>query len=232
MAEENVDAGGSMAPLPESGIGDGSTPYAGWGDSVEIKQEGKKRRKRTRALPEAGGLSINSLMDIVTILLVYLIKSYATSPIEVKDPSLNLPTSTTRENVEEAAVVMVTGPVTKTLDAAGNPVPKENTPTLIVDGTPLFPLTPIRGANNETSWRIPDNQKTGGFVVNSLKASLEEARKTQEMAAELTDREFSGKVVILADKQTPYRVLMDLLVTCGQAGFGEFKFAVVKDEGG
>jgi biopolymer transport protein ExbD len=38
-------------------------------------------------------------------------------------------------------------------------------------------------------------------------------------------------VIILADKQTPYRVLTDVLVTCGESGFADFRFAVIRPEG-
>jgi biopolymer transport protein ExbD len=64
-----------------------------------------------------------------------------------------------------------------------------------------------------------------------MRADLVKAKETQEAAAEINDREFTGKVVILADRRTPYRVLMDILVTCGQSGFGEFKFVIVKESG-
>ena len=195
----------------------------------------RRRKKKRRVIHEQRTLSINSLMDVVTIILVYLIKSFATSPIEVKDPSIEVPTSTSTEGVEEATVVMVTGPVKRALDANNRPTVVPNTPTLAVDGTALFELTPVQGANGQTSWRIPDKEKTppdsNSYVVTNLKTMLEKARETQKVAASINDREFTGKVIILADKQTPYRVMMDLLVTCGQAGFGEFKFAIVKESG-
>ena len=218
-------------------IADGSEPYAGWPEEVrapENAEGGKKKRKKRRPDEGSGPLSINSLMDIVTIILVYLLKSYATSPIEVKDPAIQLPTSLSQETVEDAAVVMVTGPVTRALDGSGRTVAKPNTPTLVVNEHTLFGLEARASADGKsTTYRIPDNQKAdaGGFVVNALKAELVKARETQEIAAEINDREFTGKVVILADKATPYRVLMDILVTCGQAGFGEFKFAIVKGAG-
>ena len=41
-------------------------------------------------------LSITSLTDAVTLLLVYLLKTFATNPIEVKDSSIELPRSVCR----------------------------------------------------------------------------------------------------------------------------------------
>src|SRR5690606_24669957 len=90
-------------------IADGSAPYAGWTD-VGTQPARRKKRKKRRGFGGTAPLTLSSRMDIVTILLVYLLKSYATSPIEVKDPAIALPTSTSLENVEEATVVMITGP--------------------------------------------------------------------------------------------------------------------------
>jgi len=220
----------------ETGIADGSAPYRGWGSDVETTptEGGRKKKKKRRVSEEAGALSINSLMDIVTIILVYLIKSFVTSPIEVKDPSIDLPISTSQDSIEEAAVVMVTGPLMKFTDATGRLQVKQNQPTLLMDGKPLLQLETVAGADGNATFRVPSDQKTppepNAFLINALRAELEAARKVQEATASLSETDFAGKVIIIADKHTPYRVLMDILITCGQAGFGEFKFAIVKDE--
>jgi biopolymer transport protein ExbD len=224
-----------MADEKEPSIADGSQPYEGWseantGEYSAIDQMRKKKRKKRRAEPEGVPLTLNSLMDIVTILLVYLLKSYATSPIDVRDPSVRLPVSTSTENVEEATVVLITGPQ-KTVPNPTNPkqsIVVPNNPTIVVDGTPVLNL-------DAASYRVKAEDKdtaTGGYVINALRAKLKEAKEMQSLAAEVSDTVgFSGKVVILADKATPYRVLTDVLVTCGEAGFGEFKFAIVKESG-
>ena len=172
-------------------------------------------------------------MDIVVIIFVYLIKSFATSPIDVQDPSLEIPASTSLETVEEGAVVMVTGPVRKVYDEATKRTAYEpNQPIMAVDNRKLFPLVQDKSKSGEVTWRVPPEQKGGGkdgYVVTMLKDELVKAKERQEiLAAEINEPDFTGKVVILADKRTPYRVLMDVLVTCGQAGFGEFRFAILK----
>ena len=70
------------------------------------------RKQRRRA--GGGGLqaampSLTSLMDVVTIILIYFVKTFAASPITVQDPSINLPMSTSLDTPEDAIVVMVTG---------------------------------------------------------------------------------------------------------------------------
>lgn len=224
MAEPNPpQSNESNAP-----IADGSSPYGGWADNVSDGKTRRKKRKKKRKFVQPPPLTLNSLMDIVTILLVYLLKSYATSPIEVKDPAISLPISASLENVEEATVVMITGPQ-KAIPNPNNPaqtIVVPNTPTIVVDGQTIIAL-------NE-AYRVPDEAKdaaSGGYVINGLRAKLKEAAEMQAMTAEVSDTlGFSGKVVIIADKRTPYRVLTEVLVTCGQAGFGEFRFAIVKSK--
>ena len=226
-----------MSDSKDAQNGEGGGPIEGF--QAAPAGSGKKRKKK-RAGPEKQALSINSLMDIVTIILVYLLKSYSTSPIEVKDPAIELPVSTAKETVEDAAVVMVTGPIIKQLQPAANcqVIPGKtpqylcpNVPSIAVDGKALFQLEPMTGASGEQTWKVPDAQKTGGFVISAMKTDLMKAKEIQEAAAEINERDFTGKVVILADRRTPYRVLMDILVTCGQSGFGEFKFVIVKASG-
>jgi biopolymer transport protein ExbD len=212
-------------------IADGSQPFKGWASNVNdgaIRH--KKKRKKRRAEAQSAPLTLNSLMDIVTILLVYLLKSYATSPIEVKDPAVQVPTSTSKETVEEATVVMITGPQ-KQVPNPNDPkssVVVQNTPAIVVDGAAVLQL-------DAATYRVKAEDKdaaSGGYVIKPLSAKLKEAKQMLEATAAVSDSVgHSGKVVIIADKRTPYRVLTDVLVTCGEAGFGEFKFAIVKESG-
>lgn len=69
----------------------------------------RRRRGGGSGLAAVATPSLNSFLDIITIILVYLIKTFATSPISVQDPSVTLPISTSRESIEELVVVMITG---------------------------------------------------------------------------------------------------------------------------
>jgi biopolymer transport protein ExbD len=44
------------------------------------------------------------------------------------------------------------------------------------------------------------------------------------------DAPFTGRVNVVADKKVPYRTLMEVLYTAGQAELGEYKFMVLKGE--
>jgi len=100
------------------------------------------------------------------------------------------------------------------------------TPRIIVDGKPVAEL-------DGKTYRVPDNIKdpaTGNFVIVPLREALKRAKEIKEVTAQVTGKKFDGKVIILADKQTPYRVLTDVLVTCGDSGFADFRFAVIRPE--
>jgi biopolymer transport protein ExbD len=213
MASENVS------------IGDGSSPYQGWPEELlRPKDEAPARKAKKKEAEKVDPPALNSLMDIVTIILVYLIKSFATSPIDVTDPATDLPMSTSKEATEEAAVVMVTGPVRKGF-VNGAKTEAPNTPQIVVDQEPVLGLS----GNPADPFSMPKTELERNFIIKKLKTKLQEVKKAQEAVASITDEGgFNGKVVIIADKRTPYSLLTKVLITCGEAGFGEYKFAVIK----
>ena len=216
MASENVS------------IGDGSKPYAGWPEELLRPQEqGRKRRAKKKEGEKSDPPALNSLMDIVTIILVYLIKSFATSPIDVSDPATDLPMSSSREKTEEAAVVLVTGPIRKGF-VNGQKTQSPNRPQIVVDDQPVLSLGPDQ-PGGPNPFAVKPDEVERKFVLKKLKKKLKEVKEAQEMTASITEEGgFNGKVVIIADKATPYSLLTQILISCGEAGFGEYKFAIVR----
>jgi biopolymer transport protein ExbD len=215
--------------MSETPVSDGSAPYTGWPAELRAAPGGKKKKssRGRRHFPKTPPISITSLTDMVTMLLVYLLKTFATNPVEVKDPSIELPHSVCIPdanqkpdeppvdgcgNIEEATIVMITGPQQK--HTVNNQVQVSLvTPRIVVDGKPVAEL-------DGKTYRVPNDIKdpaTGNFVIVPLREALKRAKEIKE-------------VTILADKQTPYRVLTDVLVTCGDSGFADFRFAVIRPE--
>ena len=174
------------------------------------------------------------------MLLVYLLKTFATNPVEIKDSSIEVPRSICLPDdkqardvppadgcgpIEEATIVMMTGPQLKRV-VNGVQVSSLVTPRIVVDNKAVAEL-------DGKSYRVPDNLKdpaTGNFVIIPLREALKRAKEFKEITAQMTNQKFDGKVIILADRQTPYRVLTDVLVTCGESGFADFRFAVIRPE--
>ena len=66
------------------------------------------RAKSKKRLQEEGGLTITSLMDMMTIILVFLLKSYSVEDIQVKpSEDLRLPLSSSKKDPEVAVNVVV-----------------------------------------------------------------------------------------------------------------------------
>ena len=217
---------GMSNPELDETVGDGTSAYTGWPADLRVGHSTKKKSKRgRRKAMHTPPLSITSLTDCVTLLLVFLLKTFTTSPIEIKEPSIQLPASTSKAKIEEATIVMLTGPeARRTVD--GRPVLQAVNPRIIVDGKPVLEM-------DAATYRVHEADKdkaSGGYVILSLREALKKAKESQEMSKQITGREFQGKVIVLADKRTPYRVLTDVLVTCGEAGFGEFRFAVIRPD--
>jgi biopolymer transport protein ExbD len=215
-------------------IGDGTKPYAGWGPEASAPGRKRKSKRGRRPADHVATISITSLTDMVTVLLVYLLKTFATSPIEIKDPSLELPRS-----------VCTPAPGSGAREREGGPPPRDGCgeiqeTTLVMVTAPKKGRTPRIAVNSDAilemdaaTFRVPDQYKdpnSGGWVISPLRDALKKAREIKEIAALRDGKPFDGKVVILADKDTPYRVLSEVLVTCGESGFADFRFAVIKPE--
>lgn len=185
---------------------------------------GKRRKRGGGGLTQAAMPSLNSFLDIITIILVYLIKTFATSPISVQDPSVQLPISTSREIVEELVVVMITGSQRMETAPNGQKVMVPDVPTIVVDDDVVMQLA--------ENFEVPPGQVERQFIIRPLKQKLLEVRKMQGVTAELTEAgAFNGKVVFVVDRNVPYRTLSKALVSSAEAGYAEFKFAIVKSEG-
>ena len=184
------------------------------------------RRQRRRA--GGGGLqaampSLTSLMDVVTIILIYFVKTFAASPITVQDPSINLPISTSLDTPEDAIVVMVTGTERKERSPDGRTILVEAIPVISVDDAVVLEL--------DKNFTVPKSALSGQFIINPLKRKLLEVKKMQNITSQLTEKESSGgKIIFVLDKNVPFSFLSQILATAGSAGFPEFKFATVKAE--
>ena len=182
---------------------------------ARIEEEKQKRlyRRERRKVREAAGeireLNIVAMMDMMTILLVFLLKSYQASSINVNmGEHLAVPTSTTLLNPQENITITVS------MDE------------LAVNDRKVLALD--RGV-------IPAGAKEGGkadaFYVGVVYDALKrEVDKQKYIAQYNKNAPFSGRVNVVADKKIAYRTLMDVLYTAGQAELGEYKFMVLKKE--
>ncbi|HTP51029.1 MAG TPA: biopolymer transporter ExbD [Anaeromyxobacteraceae bacterium] len=182
-------------------------------DAIRIEEKQKREYRRARRkIREAAGeikeLNIVAMMDMMTILLVFLLKSYQTSTINVNmGEHLTLPASTTQLAPQENITI------TLSMDE------------LTVNDRRVLALE--GGA-------IPAREKEGGkadaFYVGVVYDALKREVDKQKYIAQFNKTApFSGRVNLVADKKITYRTLMEVLYTAGQAELGEYKFMVLKN---
>lgn len=169
----------------------------------------RARRKVREAAGEIKELNITAMMDMMTIILVFLLKSYSASSINVNmSADLSMPQSTTAVVPQENVSVTISLQEVAVSDRA---------------------VVRIEGG------RIPAAAKQGGsldaYLVPAIHDALRrEVEKQKYIARYNPSAPFSGRVNVIADRRVPYRTLMDVLYTAGQAELGEYKFMVMKAE--
>jgi biopolymer transport protein ExbD len=160
-----------------------------------------KRRSARARKPSLLTLNITSMLDMFTILIIFLLKSYSAEGIILTIPAdLHLPNSTTQSAPEPGLVVEVS----KNL--------------LVVDGKML-------DVNLE---EIKTSEK---LLIDTLYEHLMvKVGQYEEISGLNPNAGFTGRLVLEGDREIPFRLLKKILYTCGQAGFINQSLAVFQKE--
>ena len=81
---------------------------------------------------------------------------------------------------------------------------------------------------------VDASQKRGGsagFIINPLNTEMRDQAESARNLARRTNQPFTGDVAIIADQDTPLQTIYEVLYTCGQNGFSNFKLLVLKTAG-
>jgi biopolymer transport protein ExbD len=87
------------------------------------------------------------------------------------------------------------------------------------------PVVQIKAGTVDKAYKQGDEASLN--IQPLFEALNEEATRQKEMAR-LRGSKFNGILTIIADNETEYRLLTEVLYTAGQAEFQKFKFAVIK----
>lgn len=175
---------------------------------AEQRERDKKREKRLkkRGTDDAGPVNINSLMDIMVIILVFLLKNYGDEPIKVVGEDLKAPQSTTQLTPEDMTTITV------------------SQRAILVNN---------KKAVDVKSGAVDKSQKKGGeasLLIQPVFDELTEAISRKKREMKLLGQEYQPTATIIADQTTPFRLLTEVMYTAGQAELNQFKFAVVKTD--
>lgn len=148
-------------------------------------------------------IQITSMVDMFVILLVFLLKSYSTSPVNITPKEgLNLPEST----------------------ASADPV---DVVKLIVSQDAVFvenkKIVDLKKGQFGSSDLDAGDQK---FVRPLFEALDEHAKHAKDISKVNDAFEFDGKILLQADRDLPYEALQRVMYTSMLAGYSDIKLAV------
>lgn len=175
---------------------------------MEQREREARRKKREKKKRDDGGgsLNINSLMDIMVIILVFLLKSYGDEPMKVVGEDIKAPSSMAQLDPEDMTTITI------------------SQRAILVDDKKAVSVE--KGSVDKT-------EKKGGessLYITPLFKELTEAIKKKKREKELLQQDYQPVATIIADQATPYRLITEVMYTAGQAELSKFKFAVVKKE--
>jgi biopolymer transport protein ExbD len=161
------------------------------------------RKKRKFHLPgdDLTGLNLTAMMDMMTILLVFLLKSYATEPdkFQVND-KMRPPTSTIEEHMDPAIQVVVTSE------------------EILVDDDRIMSVADVNTTGTGQQLAITP-------VFEALSKKVDHLKKLESLGGP----PFDGKLLIIAHEGTPYALISAVLYTAGQAQLSRFRLVVMDD---
>ena len=68
----------------------------------------------------------------------------------------------------------------------------------------------------------------GEVTKVTYKEMLSKVARREKKVAEVTGVKFDGELTIIADKNTPYRLLTEILYSCGQAEYANYRLLILK----
>lgn len=200
-------SGGAQTPTPPP------AKAAAGASVVKYKAELRKAIRRNAKEPEIDFLNITAMLDLMTIILVFLLKSMGASAAAVaQSDDLSLPKSVlTSEPSEEGVVVTIS----KSQILVGE------------DQDPIGLPGREQLAQSGVDARYKRNGPNDLFIM-PLAQKLGSAREQDKAirAAKGLDPSTS-EAILVADGQTPYRLLVEVLYTLGQSEFGKYHIMVL-----
>lgn len=174
---------------------------------VSTEDQPPSRPRRKRLSVHDYPLNLTAMMDMMTIILVYLLKSYSSDPNNIQtSDELKLPMSTTTFKTEEAVPVAITKKA------------------ILVNDKMVATVL-----NGKVAGKEKGGSEESMLIAPLLSAMKAEAEKQKMIAKYNKNKEFKGMVLVIGDKMVPFRLLTEVLYTVGQAEFGQYKFAVTME---
>jgi biopolymer transport protein ExbD len=159
----------------------------------------RRRQKRFDPRRGQGGISMTSLMDILTTLLLFVLKSFvvegeAVTPV----PGVTLPESTSHATAQSAVVIAIFDDV------------------IMIYGDVV---ATVSKSSKSRDLLI-------GALADRLDESRAQAIEIAKMRGDTED--FVGRVSIQGDRDIHFAIIQRVMFTCSQSGFENIALAVIE----
>jgi biopolymer transport protein ExbD len=174
--------------------------------------------RRNAKDPEIDFLNITAMMDMMTIILVFLLKNSASSnAAPPQGDDLRLPKSVMIGNPKEEGITVMISKSQILVGDSGDPV--VTLPSREVLATSGVDARHKRGGPND-------------LYIVPLANALQPIRATDRQLRMAKGLDEKSEAVIIADGTTPYRLILEVLFTLGQSEFGKFHLMVISGNAG
>ena len=209
---------GSAAQPPHGATPNGTAPTAQTkrptATVAQYKCELRKALRRNQHEPEVDFLNIVAMLDMMTIILVFLLMNMASSSSSIpQSKDLTLPGSTLASEPHEDGVAVV---VTKSQILVGD----DPNPVVVLPSRESLAQSGLDAAYKKNG--IND------LHIVPLAESLLHVRETDKQLRRAKGLDpSSSEAILIVDEATPYRLLIEVLYTLGASGFGKYHMMVI-----
>jgi biopolymer transport protein ExbD len=170
----------------------------------------RKEIKRKAGEPEINFLNITAMLDMMTIILVFLLKSLSSSSASLpQSADLTMPKSVlTTEASQEGVAILI------------------SRSQIVVDDNTV--CTVPTDATHGVEAKFKRSGPTDLYIV-PLANALQGWRERDRQLRLATGKDPSAsEAIVIADSGTPYRLLVEVLFTLGQSEFAKFHLMVLQ----
>lgn len=183
---------------------DKKAPALSYEERVALMNAKSKKGRRGSRGDEGPSLNINSMMDMMVIILCFLLMSVGSDPLNVKqNDDLRLANSTTEVNPEDSLTITISRQY------------------VLVGDRRVLTL-------NDGRIDQQDLASSESALIPELQSATEDVLAQREALGAQVGREYAKIATIICDNRTPYNVLARVMRSAAAGGVESFRFAVIR----
>ena len=155
-------------------------------------------RRKAHLKVDRGELNLNSMMDMMTIILLFLLKTFSTTgQIMTASEDLKLPYSASIEQPKKELSISITRH------------------SILVGSESIMSLEDLSPADN---------------LIRPLYSRLSQLAKEADEDEKRFGKPFTHEVIVQADENTPFQILVKILYTCGQSQYNKLRLLTYQEK--